>query len=150
MNDTLSRIKAQAERRRDSQAQAQGKASSMELAQRRSEAAKPLLAAFADVANAFVRIDVLKRIWPSDYQRRPDRARGLVIGLLGGEAHPYGLSLHIPGGQASFQVELTWDGKIMYVTSREVLSAQPHSAKFETPEPWLNEFYQMMATLLEL
>jgi hypothetical protein len=148
MNDTLSRIKAEAQRRQA--AAATGKASSQELAQRRQEAAAPLFKAFADVEDSFVRIDVLKDIWPDDYQRRPDRARGLVMGVLGGDRYPCGLTLHIPGGQASYAVELTWDGKVVYVSSRQTKTAQPQSWKFETPDPWLEGFYLTMATLLEL
>jgi hypothetical protein len=148
MNDTLSRIKAEAERRRVSDAV--GKSSSQEQAQRRHEAALPLFKAFADVQDSFVRIDVLKRIWPSDYQRRPDRARGLLIGMLGGERQPYGLSLYIPGGQSSYQVEAAWDGKLLYVSSREVTAMRPQSRKHETPQPWLADFYLTMSSLLEL
>lgn len=148
MNDTLSRIKAQAERQRESQTA--GKAATEESVLRRNEAAQPIFKAFADIQHAFVRIDVLKRIWPSDYQRRPDRARGLLAGLLGGERYPYGLMLHIPGGQATFEVEMTWDGKLMYVSSRETLSTRPRLVRVERPEPWLEEFYQTMSTLLEI
>ncbi|WP_295428082.1 hypothetical protein [uncultured Thiodictyon sp.] len=148
MNDTLNKIKAEAQRRRESEAMR--RASSMDLAQRRSAAAMPLFKAFSDIEHAFVRIDVLKRIWPEDYQRRSDRARGLVAGFLGGEPHPYGLSLHIPGGKATFEVELTWDGKILYVSSREVSGLRPWVSKVEQPEPWLEDFCQTMATLLEL
>jgi hypothetical protein len=148
MNDTLSRIKAEAARRQA--ATATGKSSAQELAQRRHEAAAPLFKAFADVENSFVRIDALKEIWPDDYLRRPDRARGLIAGVLGGDRHPCGLALHIPGGQASYVVELTWDGQIVYVSSRQTKTAQPQSWKFEKPEPWLEGFYLTMATLLEL
>ncbi|WP_295385403.1 hypothetical protein [uncultured Thiodictyon sp.] len=148
MNDTLSRIKAEAQRRQA--AAARGKDSAQELAQRRQAAAAPLFKAFADVEGSFVRIDVLKEIWPDDYLRRPDRARGLVAGVLGGERYPCGLTLHIPGGQASYAVELTWDGKILYVSSRQTRTAQPQSWQFDRPEPWLDAFYHTMATLLEL
>ena len=148
VNDTLRKIRAEAER---SQACADsGKASSLELAQRRSLAAKPLLDAFAEVQEAFVRIDVLKDIWPQDYHQRPDRARGLVSGVHGGEGFPCGISLYIPGGQTTFRVETTWDGKLLYVFSRDIHSTQPRSWTFEKPEPWLQGFYQTMATLLEI
>lgn len=147
MNDTLNRIKAEAERRRISDAM--GRSSALELAQRRNEAALPLLKAFADVQDTFVRIDVLKRIWPDDYQRRPDRARGLIIGVLGGR-YPCGPSLHIPGGQASYEVEATWDGKIIYVSSREANASRPQCWKFDTPAPWLDDFYLTMGMLLEI
>ena len=148
MNDTLSRIKAEAQRRQA--AAASGKDSAQALAQRRQAAAEPLFKAFSDIEGSFVRIDVLKEIWPDDYQSRPDRARGLVAGVLGGGRYPCGLTLHIPGGQASYAVELTWDGKIVYVSSRQTKTAQPQSWTFERTEPWLDAFYQTMATLLEL
>lgn len=148
MNDTLQKIKAEAER---SQASADtGKASSIELAQRRCMAAKPLLDAFAEVQDAFVRIDVLKTIWPQDYHQRPDRARSLISGIHGGERFPCGISLYIPGGQTTFRVETTWDGKLLYVLSRDLHSTQPRSWTFDTPDPWLQGFYQTMAALLEV
>lgn len=148
MNDTVSRIKAEAERRRESNASV--KSSSEEQKQRLSEAAKPLLKAFADVQNTFVRIDVLKRIWPEDYLRRPDQASGLLVGFHGGEHHPCGLSLHIPGGHASFVVEETWDGKVSYTSTREILGSRPRSWKYDAAGPWLDDFFQLMATLLEI
>ena len=148
MNDTLNRIKAEAERRRESIAS--GKSSSEEQKQRLSEAAAPLLKAFADVQNAFVRIEVLKRIWPEDYQRRPDQASGLLVGYHGGERFPCGLSLHIPGGSASFEVEETWDGKVFYHSSRDTMGSRPRFWKYESPGPWLDDFYQLLATMLEV
>lgn len=148
MNDTLSRIKAEAERRRESNAS--GKSSAEEQKQRLSEAAAPLLKAFADVQNTFVRIEVLKRIWPEDYQRRPDQASGLLVGYHGGERFPCGLSLHIPGGSASFEVEETWNGKVFYHSSRDTMGSRPRFWKYESPGPWLDDFYQLLATLLEV
>jgi hypothetical protein len=148
MNDTLSRIKAEAELRRESNTS--GKLSAVEQKQRLSEAAAPLVKAFADVQNTFVRIEVLKRIWPEDYQRRPDQASGLLIGFHGGERYPVGLSLHIPGGSASFEVEETWDGKIIYRSSRETLGSRPRFWNYESPGPWLDDFFQLMASLLEV
>ncbi|WP_147431155.1 hypothetical protein [Thiocapsa rosea] len=148
MNDTLSKIKAQAERARSSQEE--GKETSLEKAQRRHAAALPLLQAFADVQDNFVKIDVLKRIWPGDYDRRPDRVHGLVAAVLGGEAHPCGLMLHVPGGLCSFEVRETWDGKIIYTSSRETTGARHLLWQFDQPEPWLDGFYRTMAGLLEV
>ena len=148
MNDTVSRIKAEAERRRE--ASASGKSSSEVQKQRLSEAAEPLIKAFADVQKTFVRIDVLKRIWPEDYLRRPDQASGLLVGFHGGEHYPYGLSLHIPGGRASFEVEESWDGKLSYTSTRETMGSRPRSWKYDAAEPWLDDFFQLMATLLEI
>ena len=148
MNDTLSRIKAEAERRRESTTS--DKSSSEEQKQRLNEAAAPLLKAFADVQNTFVRIEVLKRIWPDDYLRRPDQASGLLVGYHGGERYPCGLILHIPGGSASFEVEATWDGKILFHSSRDILGSRPRFWKYDSPAPWLDDFYQLLASLLEV
>ncbi|EGV18957.1 hypothetical protein ThimaDRAFT_1761 [Thiocapsa marina 5811] len=148
VNDTLSKIKAQAERARTSHEEV--KETSLEKAQRRHEAALPLLKAFADVQDNFVKIDVLKRIWPRDYDRRPDRVHGLVAAVLGGEAHPCGIMLHVPGGLCSFEVRESWDGNITYVSSRETNGSRPLLWQFDQPDPWLDGFYRTMAGLLEV
>ena len=148
MNDTISKIKQLAE---NSQiAAARSKATALEKTQRRHDAAQPLLKAFADVQNAPVRIEVLKRIWPYDFQHRPDRASALVIGYLGDPRRPHGMSFHTPGGQASYEVELTWDDRIVYVSTRETGGSQPQSKKFSEPDSWLAGFYHTMAPMLEI
>jgi hypothetical protein len=148
MNNTISRIKQVAENSQAAAARSQAKA--LEKAQRRHEAAKPLFKAFAEVQHAYVKIEVLKRIWPYDFQHRPDRASALVIGYLGDPRYPHGLSLHTPGGQASYEVELTWDDRIVYVSSKETGGSQPLSKKFSEPDSWLAGFYHTMAPLLEI
>ena len=148
MNDTLSRIKAQAEQARNDRNQQ--KQSVVDAAQQRHEAALPLLKAFADVQNHYVKIAVLKTLWPDDYHRRDDRARGLVAGLLGGERQPYGLRLRAPGGYRTWEVQTGWAGDFLYVVSRETEGARPLLTQFDQPEPWLDTFYQAMATLLGL
>ncbi len=148
MNETLSKIKAKAEGARASVAEE--KDASLEMAQRRHQAALPLLRAFADIQDNFVKIEALKRIWPADYDRRPDRARGLVIAIHGGETYPCGLMFHAPGGVRSFEVRETWDGRLTYVSSREAAGARALFWQFNTPEPWLDGFYQTMAIMLEL
>jgi hypothetical protein len=148
MNDTLNRIKAQAERARsrtDEQKQ-----STVDAAQQRHEAALPLLRAFADVKDHFVKIDVLKAIWPDQYHQRDDRARGLVVALLGGERQPHGLRLRVPRGFQTWEVTVTWTGDFAYVVSRESEGGRPVTTQFDRPEPWLDTFYQAMASLLEL
>jgi hypothetical protein len=148
VNDTLSKIKALAERAQATREGAQE--SSLEQAQRCHAAALPLLNAFADVQDHFVKIEVLKRIWPRDYDRRPDRIHGLVAARLGGDAFPCGLMLHVPGGLCSFEVHETWDGKMLYTSSRETAGARPLLWQFDHPEPWLEGFYRTLAGLLEV
>lgn len=148
MNDTISRIKQIADNSQISAARS--KATAQEKVQRRHEAAKPLLKAFSDVQHSLVRIEVLKSIWPFDFQHRPDRASALVIGYLGDPRHPSGISFHTPSGQASYEVELTWDDRIVYVSSKETGGSQPQSKKFSEPDPWLAGFYHTMAPMLEI
>jgi len=148
MNDTLSRIRARAEQAQS--VQDEQKQSTVDAASRRHEAAKPLLDAFADVQHHYVKIDVLKTIWPDDYQQRDDRARGLVTGVLGGERLPYGLRLRAPGGFRTWEVQVDWTGAYAYVASRETEGGRPHVNHFDRPEPWLDTFYQAMALMLEL
>lgn len=148
MNDTLSKIKAMAERSQTSRDQTRD--TSLDQAQRCHEAALPLLEAFADVQEHFVKIEVLKQIWPRDYDRRPDRVHGLVAAKLGGEALPCGLMLHIPGGLCSFEVHETWDRKLVYTSSRETHGARPLIRQFDHPEPWLEGFYRTLAGLLDV
>lgn len=148
MNDTLSRIKAEAARVQA--ARAQGRDAALAMAQRRQAAAAALFAAFADVQDQFVRVEVLQQIWPADYQQRNDRARGLVVALLGPEQHPCGLRLRVPGGFRSFEVQETWDGQLRYISAREGPAGRTQATHFDHPQPWLEVFYRTMAMLLEL
>ena len=148
MKDTLDKIKAHAERVKSFRDGL--KEGDHQAAARRHEAARPLLQAFADVQDQFVRVEILKGIWPQDYQRRNDRARGLVAGLIGPEAYPHGLRLFIPGGFRTFDVQEGWDGTLTYVSARETYGMRPHLAHFSEAEPWMDVFYETMATLLEV
>ncbi|MBK1644721.1 hypothetical protein CKO25_08685 [Thiocapsa imhoffii] len=138
MNDTLRKIKERASRTQSSVALEQD--ASLASVRRRHQAAWPLLQAFAEIQDHFVKIDVLKRIWPTDYDRRPDRAHGLVIAYLGGDEAPFGLMLRIPAGTRVFEVQETWDGRLLYVSARETDGARPLSWQYDTPEPWLDGF----------
>ncbi len=148
MNETLKRIRAEANQAIDSRL---SEAEERKFAaRRRSEAAAPLFRAFKDVRNQFVRIDVMRQIWPNDYHQRDDRASGLVAELIGGEEYPCGLRLFIPGGFRRFQVDLAPDDSISFVASRESAGARPHYMTFTQEEPWLDVFYKTMAHLLEI
>lgn len=148
MKDTLDKIKAHAERARSFKDDL--KDGDLQSAIRRHEAARLLLQAFSDVQDQFVRVDILKAIWPEDYQRRNDRARGLLAGVLGGERYPHGLRLYIPGGYRTFDVQESWDGTLSYIVARETYGMRPHIAHFSESAPWLDAFYETMAALIDV
>jgi hypothetical protein len=148
MNDTLKRIKARVDKAAETRGtEAEKQASN---AQQRAAAAVPLFKAFKDVRNQLVKVSVLQRIWPEDFQDKDDHATVLLSDVLGDKRAPYGLRLHIPGGFRRFEVEVLADGNLNYVAVRESLSGRPHIANFNSPEPWLESFYITMGSLLEL
>ncbi|MBB1074680.1 hypothetical protein HUU62_09690 [Rhodoferax sp. 4810] len=148
MNDTLSKIRAKAEHASDSQVTQQQ--TQQVAAAIRARAAAPLFAAFNDIKNEFVRVDLLKQIWPTDFDRRNDRVIGLVIEIIGGDAHPCGLKLQIPGGHRSFAVELAADGSIAYTSTREAQGGRPQYITFQNETQWMEFFYKTMAYILEV
>jgi hypothetical protein len=149
MKDTLSKIRQKSGNR--TLAQEQEKDEKKRLAEERHAAAKPLIQAFAEIKDQPLRIDAMKRIWPDDFDRRDDRAIELVEAYLGGEKHPYGLRLRLPGGHRTFAVEQrAFSDQLSYVAVRESLSGAPHTRYFSSSEPWLDLFYEVMATVLEV
>lgn len=149
MKDTLSKIRQKSGNR--TLAQEQEKDEKKRLAEERHAAAKPLIQAFAEIKDQPLRIDAMKRIWPDDFDRHDDRAIELVEAYLGGEKHPYGLRLRLPGGLRTFAVEQrAFSDQLSYVAVRESLSGAPHTRYFSSSEPWLELFYEVMATVLEV
>jgi hypothetical protein len=148
MNETLSRIRAIAHAEASSR-DARRRSSSASL-KRRHEAARPLLQAFSDIQNEYVKVDVLRRIWPEDFERRDDRLAGLVTALLGTERYPCGIRIRLPGGYRSFEVEESWDGELRYINARETEGARPSIVQFGDVEAWMESFYQSMAVLLDV
>jgi len=148
MKDTLSKIRAKSGNR--TQTQEQRKDEQERLAVERHEAAKPLLKAFDEIKDQPLRVDAMKRIWPDDFDRRDDRALSLVEGYLGGKELPHGLRLKMPGGHRTFAVEHGFSNQLSYIAVRESLSGAPHTRHFSSTEPWLDLFYDVMATVLEL
>jgi hypothetical protein len=148
MSNTLSKIRAKKDHANDSQViQNQSEQVS---ALKRSQAAIPLLNAFNDIKGEFVRIELLKQIWPKDFDRRNDRLVGLVMEVLGGETYPYGLKFYIPGGYRSFAVELGQDESLIYTTTREADSGKPQYVTFRDQEQWMDFFYKTMAYIIDV
>ncbi|EXJ15194.1 hypothetical protein [Imhoffiella purpurea] len=115
-----------------------------------AQIAAPLIRAFKDVENEFVRISILKQIWPRDYHRRDDRVRVLLVGMLGPREAPYGLKLAVPQGYLRFEVTLKPDGSPVFTCVRDTDGQRPMSMDFPDGDRWLEFFYKSIADLVEL
>lgn len=148
MNDTLSKIRQKAGQSGESQMQQQEAKDSNAAA--RAKAAEPLLTAFREIQNEFVKVELLKQIWPNDFDRRNDRLAGLVAEVLGGPRFPHGIKLMVPGGFRSFSVDYSSDGSLQYTSAREPHSGRAQYVHFQNEEQWMEFFYKTMAYILEV
>jgi hypothetical protein len=148
MNDTLSKIRQKVGQTGESQLLQQE--TKDQAAEQRARAAKPLIDAFRDIQNEFVRIELLKQIWPNDFDRRNDRLAGLLVEWLGGAQRPHGIRLQVPGGFRSFSVDLAGDGNLCYTSTREPHSGRAQYITFQNEEQWMEFFYKTMAYVLEV
>lgn len=148
MNRTLEKLRELAQESalsaEDSQSRARKKYESC------AQLAAPLIRAFRDVENEFVRISVLKQIWPTDYHRRDDRVSVLLVDMLGSEDAPYGLKLIVPHGYLRFEVALKADGMPVFSCIRDTDGQRPMSMDFPDADHWLEFFYKSIADLVEL
>ncbi len=115
-----------------------------------SELAKPLIEAFRDVEHEFVRISIMRQIWPHDYDRRGDQVSGLLANFIGPRDAPSGLKLLVPHGSLQFEVALQLDGSAVYSCFRDTNGQRPLTMDFPNAEAWLEFFYKSIADLIEL
>ena len=116
----------------------------------KADLAAPLIQAFRDVEQEFVQIEMLKQIWPLDYERRNDRVAGLLVSLLGPPDYPSGLRILIPHGQVSFDIDLKEDGSTLFRCTRETDGQRPRIMEFVTREPWMEYFYRLIADVIQM
>lgn len=121
-----------------------------EVAASCADLAAPLIRAFKDVEHEFVRISVLRQIWPYDYDRRDDRVAGLLLAMIGPEQAPYGLKLAVPHGSLQFEVTLKRDGSPVFSCVRDTHGQRPSAMDFANGQDWLEFFYKSIADLVEL
>lgn len=115
-----------------------------------AQLAAPLINAFRDIEQQFVRISVMQQIWPQDYDRRDDRVCGLLVSMLGPQQAPYGLKFLVPHGSLRFEVALQADGSPRFSCLRDTDGQRPMSMDFADGESWLEFFYKSIADLIEL
>ena len=115
-----------------------------------AQLAAPLISAFRDIEQQFVRISVMQQIWPQDYDRRDDRVSGLLVSMLGPEQAPYGLKFLVPHGSLRFEVVLETNGAPKFICIRDTHGQRPMSMDFTDGESWLEFFYKSIADLVEL
>ncbi|MBK1720982.1 hypothetical protein [Thiocystis violacea] len=115
-----------------------------------AELAAPLIHAFNDVEKEFVRISVMRQIWPYDYDRRDDRVSGLLVNLVGPSEAPIGLKLAVPHGFVQFEVSLRPGSPPVFTCVRDTHGQRPLAMDFPNAEAWLEFFYKSIADLIEL
>jgi len=117
---------------------------------RQAEAAKPLLAAFKDLEGELVKVEVLKQIWPKDYQQRSEKFGSLLAGYVVYRGECYGLEIMIPGGIMRFTSEFSAEGENRFWATKEVGGLRPMAMDFGDRDDWLEFFYKSVAHLIEL
>lgn len=115
-----------------------------------AQLAAPMINAFREVEQQFLRISVMQQIWPQDYDRRDDRVTGLLVSVLGPERAPYGLKFLVPHGSLRFEVVLEPGGSPKFICIRDTDGQRPMSMDFTDAESWLEFFYKSIADLIEL
>lgn len=148
MNPTLQKLRALAQESVLSAQDSELKERHVDLSC--AQLAAPLIRAFKDVENEYVRISILRQIWPDDYDRRDDRVSGLLMSMPGPEQAPYGLKIAMPHGFLSFEASLCKDGSPVFTCIRETDGQRPISMDFPDGERWLEYFYKIVADVVEL
>lgn len=115
-----------------------------------AQLAAPLIRAFKDVEREYVRIAILRQIWPDDYDRRNDRVLGLLLDMRGTEAAQHGLKMAVPHGSLTFEVTLRADGSPVFRCIRETQGQRPIAMEFPDSDRWLEYFYKIIADVIEL
>ncbi len=148
MNATLSKIRAKLNTGNDPQTAEQQLRRALDL--KRAQAALPLLAAFEEIKDQPVKVELLKQIWTTDFDRRNDRLLGLVQQFLGTAPHYYGIKFHIPNGSRVFSIEVGAEETLLYTSTRDGHSGRPQYVTFRDADQWMEFFYKTMAYILEV
>lgn len=106
--------------------------------------------AFSEIAHHFLKIDVMKQLWPHDYHKRDDRVLALLHDYIGDRSQPHGIQLKSIHGFTAFLTDQTAAGTINYITVRGTGSSNEQVERFDNEESWLDTFYEEMAIVLDL
>jgi len=148
MNRTLDNLQAIADQATAVKRQADEKR--LAELKRLSKEAEPLLEAYADLQNQFVRITILKQIWGPEFDVRGDRLNDLLLGYIEERGERYGIRFRAPSGQIRFFVDARSDGKFVYRATSDVGDAHSKAREFVDRDEWLRYFLSIMAQMVEL
>jgi hypothetical protein len=118
-------------------------------AERRSIAFEPLSVMLSEVEDEYVRVSVLRAIWPLDFDKRPDRIKGLIEGYMLSESLCCGVKVRTATGRIMFETDIDGQGKISYIYSYESMGMRPVTREFSSREDWLQAFLYEMTKLIE-
>lgn len=116
----------------------------------RAELAAPLIAAFREIENEYANIRMMKQVWPEDFSRKDDRVRVFLAGLVGPEAAPHGIVLHIPAGTLRFEAMSFGSRPPEFISLKETWGQKAVSIEFPNHGKWFEYFLRVLTDLVEL
>lgn len=118
-------------------------------AARRSQGMEPLLAAYLDLEDQYLRVSVLRAIWPLDFDKRDDAFRNLLLGYVHHDDLICGIRIRTPTGNMTFVTELGPMNEYVYIYTYDSNGLRPQTRQLTNVEDWLNIFYTETAKLID-
>ena len=148
MSKTLERLRAQARQIQQDSDVARLRVEALRTS--RASAAAPLVQAFDDVKDQLVRVQVLRKVWGEQFERRDERLAGLLLERLQIADAVHGLKIRIAGGTMSFLVDVGQDQGLVFLCIRETQGLPPTIKTFVDQEHWLDFFIKVLADMIEI
>jgi hypothetical protein len=116
---------------------------------RRGEAMRPLIEVLGDLEDQYIRVSVMRLLWPHDYAQRDDRVRSLIQGFVLEEGIKCGIKLKSVGGSETFSTEIIGRDELSFVYAYDSAALQPQTRTFANQRDWMNLFINQMAKVIE-
>lgn len=146
-NETRDKLKQFLERKNSENEQQ--KVQEYAAAVRRSEGARPLLSAYSNLADQCLRVEVLRAVWPLDFDKRDDTFKNLLLGYVYEKGLICGVRIKTPTGNMTFETELGAMNDYVYIYTYDSNSIRPSTQRFSNGEEWLNLFLMQAAKLID-
>jgi hypothetical protein len=117
---------------------------------RLEQAAAPILTAYSDLKDQYLRVSVLKQLWPDDFGSRGDRVSALLLGFVAERGMNYGLAIRVPAGQMRFFVQQQKNDELIYIATRDIGDAPPAIREFINRDDWVGYFLRTLANMIDL
>jgi len=116
---------------------------------RRSQGAAPLLAAYSEIEDQYLRVSVLRALWPLDFDKRDDAFRSLLLGYIYDHERICGIKIQTPTGRLTFETELDSMNEYVYIYTYDSDSIRPKTHRYSNQEDWIKNFFTQAAMLID-